>query len=1851
VPRSDAEPRLAALLGVDPGRNLRHAEVVRLLAGRRADGAPVLGRLALRPTRTPGGALGLDPARPPNRDEIGHLLAGRRADGSELSTSGARGVRRVLGLFGVPPGHAITREELDRIGSGRCLDGSTLRWPSASRPLFTPRISVAYLGLCLSAHKSLSLAWALAPVPSEAALIVQAHRDAVDAALLQVEAELGRARRGRGGAAGHDPGPIFWMLFHHYTARPTPGAKGAGEAGQGNADPTGSPQLHTHVAIPNVTMTADGHVGGLDLQRLNGRLMQFGALYQAHLATALRQLGAEVGLDLETGAARLLGVPNEACRAFSRRTAEGTRAAQRYAERIGLDWDDLTAGHKVALIKNGTQGDPRSPKSDDVGDWAAWRRQADALGWRPRPLLRPDRPVALPGCEERIRIGHEVASGLLRDALLRTGSLGEAEVRTAAARGLVAAGIGAASDLDAVVQRIVQGGVQHGGAAVPLAWSTAVDAYGQAWGRLAVAQDIGSAEKRAEPGRDAAAPALRLPVPQAAAAADTVIARLRQGGRARLVPGGYHEAVEGVADLWEARHEAHRGDPAYRLAVVADLPGSARDIAQAIRRRRQRLGLLGPDQVCIDVANGAGENCELRLAPGDRVRLGCHVNADCADGQRGIIGRDGSVVEIVLIKAAGVTVRNRQGRTGRVGWQRLRDPRSGRYLLAHADALAIGDVRDWSVGTECILALPAGSGQRRLPEALARPGRDAGLFLVLSERAEHGQLAARGEDEAAPVDADTLWAEAAANLGRPVGVESWTALRRLAAEARVSAVRAQLAMAHVWERRQAEGLGPATLHRALWRHRDEAELRDSSTIQDWLRGSVAPVQAVHAVATEVAAVASHGLPAVGRRLRQVADARRASWLAGSTLARRVQGRQEETAALEAAGALRSSAGERAGMAALMAAATLGVQDACSRSLADVGRLLAAVRDRKFALAARSTLCLRFQGRQEVEAASAVMGTVRPAADLRASLAATAVGVQGAATLGLAGAGPLFARMRARGHIWLADATLGPRLRDGRDAAAVLAVVGALNAAGQLRTAALAPVPALAAGLQAAMFQGGSDAGRQVGDALRARRTAWLGRATLHRRLWDERCGSAVQGALDLSESAAGAAPLTAASMRAVAAGVRASVSQGLQEASRRVVDRRRSDRAAWRVLATLGQRLEERREQAAVLDAVLALRPALGSRERMITQSLPLVVAGIEGAAREGLAGLGGLFRLARERRRAWLAGATLHRRLRGQQDEAGVLEVSATLQAGGARRMRSLEALAGTVPALRGALVEEGIVSTSRLRAALHQRRAAWLAAGTLHRRARQRREDRAVGLMAGRIGAAAQVQNQAVQRMADLASGLSAAVGHDLALSMGRLRRATQAVRARRAAWVAQTVLARRLQRRQEEAAVLHALQARRLAMREQDLALASMSAAAQGIREAALRTLSDMGPALARVRVRRKQAAEAARAALSAGSRSEPARFSVRTVLDAVAARLKTALVGSAPIVEATADQGQVPALGQPATARSAPVGTAAPVHSLAAPLAVAGDSRTARERPLSSAMALPATPCTQDEALRFLRSGDVVLLSRDGTAAVFRTNVAELDAATDDRSNADGLFGLGLLLNRAGVWQTRQNYTRAGGLVIEYGLADLARMLAAGTREAADEWLTRLRLATAQTRAREERMKAAAERRRAAAAARKPRLPGPPSAVPGASLVAAEAAHESVQDRLRRQLLEGADVVHVGADGKAADPKAAGARPTLRFITTHQVHEGPTRPDKVGSIGLHGLGAALADAGVPAKVLQRNHGLVAVLVDRDELVAALAKLAQAEVDGWLLRLRVAAWQSGNLVKARAARGEDPGGPGMA
>lgn len=385
--------------------------------------------------------LGLNLRRPPTREELVHVLAGYRADGEKLP------------------------------GSNRYAQ-------------YKNRANIAYLDFTFSADKSVSLAWAFADSEAERAIIMRAHHDAVHAAMAHAESALGWTRRrsadteGSRSSAAQDaimrvPGEIGWIEFDHYTARPT--AQIAVTEPDGRPATVlqtvmvaGTPQLHTHVVIPNVVLTADGHVGAI-ARDFDGQVKEFGGYYQAHLAQNLRRYGAEVVLDEKTGAARLATIPETARNAFSQRTQGAEQAARAYAAKLGLEWDGLSPEQKIKLLKGGAKS-TRQGKGDDLGDWAAWQALAGELGWQHSTVLDPDRRW-LPGPDgERLWRAYQAALPFLEEQFARRAVLPGSEARIAATRGLVAAGVADAGDIDAVTALMRTHGVRQDGKMVALIW-------------------------------------------------------------------------------------------------------------------------------------------------------------------------------------------------------------------------------------------------------------------------------------------------------------------------------------------------------------------------------------------------------------------------------------------------------------------------------------------------------------------------------------------------------------------------------------------------------------------------------------------------------------------------------------------------------------------------------------------------------------------------------------------------------------------------------------------------------------------------------------------------------------------------------------------------------------------------------------------------------------------------------------------------------------------------------------------------------------------------------------------------------------------------------------------------------------------------------------------------------------------------------------------------------------------------------------------------------------------------------------------------------------------------------------
>jgi hypothetical protein len=214
-------PVLAARLGITPNRGLTPSEVAFLLNGQRADGRVIAGKQIQAATQSLIQIFGLKGDERPSRDQLEHMLSGRTASGESLpEKTAAAAVKRLETAFGAK-GRELSVEERENILSARLADGRVLSDRAYMALLEASKSRIGYIDLTFSAPKSLSVAWAFAPTNAERAMMHQAHSDAIESVMCIIEKEIGRARMGKGGKDGYEPGSIGWVSFDHYAARPT----------------------------------------------------------------------------------------------------------------------------------------------------------------------------------------------------------------------------------------------------------------------------------------------------------------------------------------------------------------------------------------------------------------------------------------------------------------------------------------------------------------------------------------------------------------------------------------------------------------------------------------------------------------------------------------------------------------------------------------------------------------------------------------------------------------------------------------------------------------------------------------------------------------------------------------------------------------------------------------------------------------------------------------------------------------------------------------------------------------------------------------------------------------------------------------------------------------------------------------------------------------------------------------------------------------------------------------------------------------------------------------------------------------------------------------------------------------------------------------------------------------------------------------------------------------------------------------------------------------------------------------------------------------------------------------------
>ena len=157
--------------------------------------------------------------------------------------------------------------------------------------------------LAFRAPKSVSLVWALGDEET-AAVVRDAHDQAVHAAVGYLERHAAYSRRGRNGIERVPVAGLVAAAFRHRTSR------------------AGDPLLHTHVLVSNLGLCADGQWRTLDSPRLYSHAKTAGYLYQAALREQLsRRLGV-AWTDVRSGTAEIEGVPRDVIKAFSQRRAQ-----------------------------------------------------------------------------------------------------------------------------------------------------------------------------------------------------------------------------------------------------------------------------------------------------------------------------------------------------------------------------------------------------------------------------------------------------------------------------------------------------------------------------------------------------------------------------------------------------------------------------------------------------------------------------------------------------------------------------------------------------------------------------------------------------------------------------------------------------------------------------------------------------------------------------------------------------------------------------------------------------------------------------------------------------------------------------------------------------------------------------------------------------------------------------------------------------------------------------------------------------------------------------------------------------------------------------------------------------------------------------------------------------------------------------------------------------------------------------------------------------------------------------------------------------------------------------------------
>lgn len=310
--------------------------------------------------------------------------------------------QRLADTLGINPHHEPKYRELVGVmeakrANGELIPGKQYRtdWQSG-RPVADRH--TGWIEILYKAPKAVSVAYALAKTPEERGLILDAQREAVHASLVNVAKRIGVHRT----PDGETPGHITWALFHHATARATPGQPP-------------DPHLHTHAMIPNVVLREDGGVGALHGRGMWSHRQEIDLVYKLELTSGLQRRGIAAEHVPETHDIRLAHISDAMVQHFSKRHEQGVEAARTFMAKRGQDYEVLPPAARTRVLTKAIEATRRSeygyqgvvPRKIELH----WQGQAAAQGWQLRPGVRREQVERSRGWNLTDVHGWGIASG------------------------------------------------------------------------------------------------------------------------------------------------------------------------------------------------------------------------------------------------------------------------------------------------------------------------------------------------------------------------------------------------------------------------------------------------------------------------------------------------------------------------------------------------------------------------------------------------------------------------------------------------------------------------------------------------------------------------------------------------------------------------------------------------------------------------------------------------------------------------------------------------------------------------------------------------------------------------------------------------------------------------------------------------------------------------------------------------------------------------------------------------------------------------------------------------------------------------------------------------------------------------------------------------------------------------------------------------------------------------------------------------------------------------------------------------------------------------------------------------